>query len=235
MNLQPGCVALVIAALALAPAAEARKKKQAPAPASALDRYVSEATARTSAKQAGTPGSLFSPNARLSDLTRDLRASQVDDVVTILVLDKASAVATGTTATSRKSSANGSITALGGVTRAAGPLANLATLSGNQQIQGQGQTSRQTTISTTLSARVAEVLPNGNLVIEGRKDISINSERQWVSVRGVIRPIDLATDNSIASDRIVDLEIRVNGKGVVGDSVKRPFILYRILLGLLPF
>jgi flagellar L-ring protein precursor FlgH len=51
----------------------------------------------------------------------------------------------------------------------------------------------------------------------------------------VIRPTDLDPTNSVASDRIAQMEILVNGKGVVGDSVRRPFILYRILLGLLPF
>jgi flagellar L-ring protein precursor FlgH len=78
-------------------------------------------------------------------------------------------------------------------------------------------------------------LPNGNLVIQGRKEIAINSEKQVILVRGVIRPDDLSPVNSIPSDRVSRMEILVNGKGVVDDAVKRPFFLYRILLGLLPF
>ena len=54
-------------------------------------------------------------------------------------------------------------------------------------------------------------------------------------VRGVIRPEDLQSGNTIASDRVAMLDIKVNGKGVVGDSIRRPFILYRLLMGLLPF
>jgi flagellar L-ring protein precursor FlgH len=54
-------------------------------------------------------------------------------------------------------------------------------------------------------------------------------------VRGVVRPADIDPTNSVPSTRLGDLEIRVNGKGVVGDAIKRPFILFRILLGLLPF
>jgi flagellar L-ring protein precursor FlgH len=51
----------------------------------------------------------------------------------------------------------------------------------------------------------------------------------------VIRPSDLGPGNLVRSDRLAELEVRINGKGVVGDAVRRPFILYRILLGLLPF
>jgi len=79
------------------------------------------------------------------------------------------------------------------------------------------------------------VLPNGYLAVEGVKDIMVNSERQVVTVRGVIRPSDLSPANAVTSDRVAQLEVRVNGKGVVGDAVRRPFILYRILMGLLPF
>lgn len=182
-----------------------------------------------------SPGSVFSPSGRLVDSTRDLRASQVDDIVTILVTESASAVASGVTNTSRKSSAKNGITALAGTLAAGNPLGSLADLSSTQQIQGTGQTSRNMTISTRLSARVVEVTPNGTLVVEGVKDISVNSERQTISVRGMVRPSDLTTANTVLSTQVAGLQVKVNGKGVVGDAVKRPFALYRILLGLLPF
>jgi flagellar L-ring protein precursor FlgH len=79
------------------------------------------------------------------------------------------------------------------------------------------------------------VLPNGAMLVEAAKDIGINSERQAITVRGVVRPADIGRDNTVRSDRLAQLEVRVNGKGVVGDAIRRPFILYRILLGLLPF
>src|SRR5215469_7440141 len=85
-----------------------------------------------------SPGSLYIPGGRLAASTRDLRASDVGDIVTILVNDNASAVATGATNTSRKSSANSNITALAGPTGAR--LANLLGVTGAQQLQGQGQT-----------------------------------------------------------------------------------------------
>jgi len=171
----------------------------------------------------------------LADAARDLRASQVDDLVTILVAERASAVAKGATKSSRASSAKNSVSALGGLTKASGPLANLVGLGGESQLSGEGSTSRETVLSTTLSARVTHVLPNGALVVEGAKDVQVNSEHQVVVVRGVIRPEDLSPGNVVRSDRVALLEVRINGRGVVGDAVRRPFFLYRVLLGLLPF
>jgi flagellar L-ring protein FlgH len=212
------------------------KKPTFPVEGSAIDRYIEEAARRRGDSAAlASPGSLFISNGGLADLSADDRARHVDDMVTITVDDRASALNSAGTNTSRKSSAANSITALAGKLNPAGALANLATLSNNQQIQGTGQTTRTSSLTTTISARVTHVLPNGYLVVEGLKDISVNSERQTVVVRGIIRPLDLNALNTIASDRLADLEIHVNGKGVVGDAVKRPFILYRILLGLLPF
>ncbi len=82
---------------------------------------------------------------------------------------------------------------------------------------------------------MTHVLPNGYLVIEGTKRVQVSSENQVITVRGVVRPVDLDPTNSIASSRIAQMEIQVNGKGVIGDSIHRPNILYRILLGILPF
>ena len=210
----------------------AAPKKEAPP--SALDRYVKDSLDRAGTEARTTPGAIWSPASRLSDGVRDLRASQVDDIVTILVSERASASAKGTTKTARSGSVKGSVTGLAGVTRAAGPLANLASLNGDQQLDGEGTTSRETVLTTTLTARVTQVLPNGNLVLEGAKDLQVNSEHQFITVRGVIRPADLTPENAVRSDRLAQLELRVNGKGVVGDAVRRPFLLYRLLMGLLP-
>jgi flagellar L-ring protein precursor FlgH len=211
-------------------------KKDQPKQVSALDKYIQEASQPASAaSQIPANGSLWSPSARFSDLASDLRARRVDDIVTIVVQESASATSTGASKTSRASSAQANIAALGGVTRATGPLANLLNLGSTSTLDGEGATSRQTTLTTTVSARVTHVLLNGNLVVEGTKNVTINSENQIITIRGVIRPIDLDTTNSIQSARLAQMEVQVNGKGVVGDVVRRPNILYRILLGLLPF
>jgi flagellar L-ring protein precursor FlgH len=226
---------LVAGCLSLTARAAAPKKPKVGEP-SALDRYIHEATQHPAAPaDQASAGSLWSPASRLTDLATDVRAAHVDDLLTVLVAEQASAVAKGATQTARQSSVKASVSALGGITNKTGPWQNLADASTNTQLNGSGSTSRQTSLSTTLSARVTHVLPNGYLVLEGTKDVMVNSERQIVTVRGVVRPADLSPGNLIRSDQIAQMEIKVNGKGVIGDAIRRPFILYRILLGLLPF
>jgi len=213
----------------------AKKKPPANNQPPSLDQYVQQVTEKWRQTSTASPGSLFVPNGRLADAVRDVRASQVYDLVTIVVSDNTSAASTGTTNTQRKSSLAASITSLAGPKSPTGALANLANASNNTQLQGQGTTSRGTTLSATVTAEVVAVLPNGNLVVKGEKEISVNSERQVITVQGIVRPDDLSSANSVPSDRVARIQILVNGKGVVNDAVKRPFILYRLLMGLLPF
>lgn len=212
-------------------------KKDAEKP-SALDEYVKDAETRATEQGAAvTPGSAWSGYSTMMDLTRDLRASRVDDVVTVIVAESASATSTGNTSSSRKSSVNSSITGLPGIKSVAATtaLSNLAKMSSNTELAGQGATGRSTTLTTNMTARVVRVLPNGFLVIEGTKNVQINSEWQTVTVRGVVRPADLTFDNTVPSQRIGQMEVKLDGKGVVNDAIRRPNALYRLLLGLLPF
>ena len=226
---------LLILCVSGASAAAAKKAKKTSEPG-ALDRYIQEALAHPSSPPAQpSPGSLWSPASRLVELGSDVRASQVDALITIVVVESASAVAQGATKSQRTSALTSSVTSLAGKKSTAGALANLAGANTASSLDGQGTTSRSATLNTTLSARVTHVLPNGYLVVEGNKEVVVNSEHQMVTVRGVVRPTDLATNNSIQSDQIAQMEIKVDGKGVVNDAVRRPFILWRLIMGLLPF
>jgi flagellar L-ring protein precursor FlgH len=171
----------------------------------------------------------------LADLSTDLRARNVNDIVTIIVSEQASAVSSGVTKTQRSSSANAGITSAAGPLAVPGRLADLLTVNGNNQLNGQGTTSRITTLTTTITARVVDVLPNGFLVVEGSKTVLVNSENQVVTLRGVVRPYDLSRANTVLSESVAEMELKINGRGVVNDAVRRPNILYRILLGALPF
>ncbi len=182
---------------------------------------------------AQSPGSLFVPHGRLVDFGNDSDARQVGDLVTIIVNDTASALASGASTSSRKTSASSNITSLYGATSA--KLANLLGTAGDQELAGTGQTTRNMTITTTISARVIQVTPNGSLLVEGTKNIGVNSEKQTITLEGLIRPVDLTQANTIGSNQVANLSLQVNGKGVVGDAIRRPHFLYRLLLGLLPF
>lgn len=212
-----------------------QQQKKPPEP-SMLDKYVNSAMKDQAAPPPeAQPGALWSPNARLNDFASDPRASHPNDVVTIVVTEAVNAVAGGVSQTQRQTSATETIPQLFGLKSATGALTNMLSQSGNQQLNGQGTTSRTATLNATMTARVVSVLPGGMLLIEGSKNIQVNSEVQDISVRGVIRTADITTTNTIASIQIADMEIHVNGKGVVGDAVRRPNALYRFLLGLLPF
>jgi flagellar L-ring protein precursor FlgH len=228
------CLATVLA-LVLAAAPSTKKKKDKPAAKSPLDLYVEQAHQRAASQAQDDPGSLWTGASPFSDLGADVRARHVDDIVTILVAESASAVSTGQTKTSRASAANSSVTQLLKALPSTSKLANLLGASTNTSLDGEGTTSRETTLSATLTARVIDVLPNGYLVVEGTKAIDVNSEHQVVTVRGVVRPADLSNANVVQSSSVGELEVKIDGKGVVNDAVRRPNILYRILLGLLPF
>src|SRR6266849_2820122 len=154
------------------------RKNPKPEDVSQLDRYIDEAMSRQSPApvNGGSPGSLWNSSALLSDLVRDFRASRVDDLVTIQVTEKADASSTGDTKTSRQSNVKSNVASVFGAAALKHPLANLANLSTANALQGQGATTRQTALTTTLSARVTNVLPNGYLVVEGHKDTMMNSE-----------------------------------------------------------
>jgi flagellar L-ring protein precursor FlgH len=211
-----------------------KKKGKVPEP-SLLEQYIRSASAVAEKEPDASPGAIWTPGARLIDLGRDLRASQVDDVVTVVVSETVNAVATGVSTSQRSSSANASVSSLAGKKTAAGALANLAGLSGDQKLNGTGTTSRGATLNATLTARVVKVLPGGLLLIEGDKSLQVNSEQQVITVRGIVRTADISTSNTVPSTQVADLEVRVNGKGLVADAVRRPNILYRLLLGVLPF
>jgi flagellar L-ring protein precursor FlgH len=229
-------IAILLLISAVFVSAADKKKKPAAAEPSPLERYILDANKDfTSADAAPPPGSTWAPTALFSNLGTDVKASRVDDLVTIVVNETFSAVATGDVKTARNSTAQSAITAAGGITRATGPLANLLKTNTQTALQGQGETSRGAVLTANLSARVVQVLPNGYLVIEGTKRVQVSSENQVVTVRGVIRPVDIDLANNIPSNRIAQMEVLVNGKGVVNDSIKRPNFLYRLILGLLPF
>jgi len=210
------------------------KKLKKPPALSPLDQYLKSASA-SAGDQSAAPGAIWSASSLLDNLARDMRANRVDDLVTIVVTEIINAAATGASTTERASSANAGITALVGPKSGSGALANLLNQSGDQKLNGTGTTTRTTTLNAILSARVVKVLPGGLLYIEGSKDLQVNSEQQAIMVRGIIRITDITTNNTVGSTQIADMEIRLNGKGVVNDAIRRPNALYRLLLGLLPF
>jgi flagellar L-ring protein precursor FlgH len=106
--------------------------------------------------------------------------------------------------------------------------------SGKSEFTGKGDTTREGKIVGTITAMVVEVLPNGNLVLGSRKEITINNEKQIFVFRGVVRPEDISADNTVPSTKIADARVYYVGDGVIQDK-QSPGWLIRILDKVWPF
>jgi flagellar L-ring protein precursor FlgH len=178
---------------------------------------------------AHSEGSLFAGESRRSLLFVDPKARLINDVLTIRIVESASASGEATTGTGRESSLSARIESFFGVHP---EIATKAGMSNN--FDGSGTTSRKNSLTATLTAVVREVFPNGNLYIEGKKEVIINNERQYIIVTGIVRPEDIQSDNSIASNLIADARIEYSGRGVIAEK-QRPGWLGRVLDVVWPF
>jgi flagellar L-ring protein precursor FlgH len=207
--------------------------KNAHTDSAALTAYVDAARAEVR-KDPAPDGSLWVSRGRRSDLYRDPKAYDVNDIVTIRVLESTSAIASADAKASRESETFAGASAMFGLEGKIKELPNLVTSKGSNTYSGEGSTTRQTTLQTTLSARVVEVLPNGYLVVEGAREVRVNNENQTVYLNGVVRPEDISRDNIVLSSSVAQMTVRVQGKGVVSQPLK-PGWLQRIFFGVLPF
>lgn len=192
-------------------------------------------TARSLQVEDGTEdGSLWTSDAGWGDAFRDVKARRLGDLVTVRVLEATSAVHEATTESSRTSEMSHTIDNLGGLEKKVAELTNLLGADRSSTFTGDAATSRRSTLSTTLTARVVEVFPNRNLLIEANREVLINGERQIVTLRGVVRPADISNDNTVLSTRIAEMELEVTGRGLVARA-QEPGILFKILNGIWPF
>jgi flagellar L-ring protein precursor FlgH len=170
----------------------------------------------------------------------DHRAGGMGDLITVKIVEVSQASEKATTDTGRTSAVDYGIpNLLGQETRyvqnhpAINP-AHLITTNSTNNFSGSGETTRTGTVTATISAKVVEVFPNGNLAVEGKREIYVNNEKKEILLQGIVRPRDIASDNSVLSTQVADAKIMMTGIGVVGDK-QRPGWLSRILDGVWPF
>lgn len=172
-----------------------------------------------------TANSLWQPGAR--GFFRDQRATRVGDILRVNIDIADNAKFDNTTNSGRTTSDNVGVDALGGLETKIGKLipfagvstnpANLIDYNGQTQMNSTGKIDRKETVKTQVAAIVTQVLPNGNLAIEGTQEILVNYEVREVSIRGVIRPQDILSDNSINSTQIAQARIVYSGRGRISD------------------
>lgn len=168
--------------------------------------------------------SLWQPGSRA--FFRDQRAARVGDILRVNIKIKDKAELKNETEGRRDSQDQSSadellgfskklakLTPLGGVPNPA----NLVDISGNRNTKGTGSIKRDETIETQIAALITQVLPNGNLVIDGKQEMAVNYEVREVGVRGVVRPQDIKSDNSVDSTQIAEARITYGGRGQLMD------------------
>ncbi|MCB9728875.1 MAG: flagellar basal body L-ring protein FlgH [Deltaproteobacteria bacterium] len=177
---------------------------------------------------ATTPGSLFNPTHAVSFLATDHRAMRKGDIVTVRVSERADAQRGASTDLSRSSDTHMNISAFLGLMSKLGAILDngneLLSLGSGSTFRGEGSTSRTEKLEATVPALVREVLPNGNLFIEGHRVVLVNSEEHHFYISGLIRPVDIQQDNSVASYLIADAEIEFTGRGVVTEKLDPPWL-----------
>jgi len=187
------------------------------------------------------PNSLFSNDAR--GFFKDQRAHKVGDILTVLVTIDDSAQISNSTARQRSSTNEAGVggvlgSIFGGVGGGVPGLdvsadGSISTESGMGD-NGTGSVNRKETLETQVAAVVTQVLPNGNLVIEGRQEVRVNFEVRDLIVAGIVRPEDIHADNTIPSSKIAEARIAYGGRGQITD-VQQPRYGQQIADAILPF
>jgi len=209
---------LALAGVALTPlAARAQKQKDA------------KSTAASSAIASGqnTYEELFtkyldqarttpaSPSSWMAGLMGDPRARHVNDLVTIKVVESLTATGAADANVAKSSKSDVGLPA----SPVATALSKVLPASSDTKFTGSGGTTRAGTMSAIVTGRVTEVLPNGDMVIEGVREIQVNADRQVVVLTGVIRAVDVLPGNIVSSASIGQLRIQCLGKGLIKDSL----------------
>jgi len=229
-----GWLALVLLLAASAWAAQTKKEKRAnDAAAESLAQYIERVRATASFSPA--LGSIWTPQGRFSNLPADDKARNVNDTIIINVVEQTTAEGDASVKSARTFSASSSLSALGGVLKSSNALQNLFSPQSSSALNGAAQTSSDSSFTTSLAAQVVSVLPNGYLVVEAARHMEMNNQRQTLIVHGVVRPSDIAVDNSVLSYQIFNLEVQLIGKGVLSDGVRPPNKLVNAILKLVGF
>lgn len=180
-------------------------------------------------------GSLWRADGRNANLFSDYRAFREQDLVVVRIEENADARRSADTNISRETEISASLQAFLKTVAVTTPQVDLtAGLKSATGFSGDGRTARTEKLTATVPAVVKKVLPNGNLFIEGHRVVLVNNEEQHFYISGVVRPIDIAQDNSVRSSYVADAEIEFTGRGVLTDN-QRPGFFTRLWNFISPF
>jgi len=191
-------------------------------------------------QQVENDASLWQSNGPLSELFINNKARRVGDIVTIKIVESASATNKATTKTGRSSSLAGSIDGFFNMEKRypdSHPFFNpFSQIKGGLEtdFNGSGTTHRSGDLNAYITTKVIEVLQNGNLKILGTREVTVNSEKQLIELSGVVRQRDISPDNVILSTFVADAKIDYKGTGIINNN-QNPGWLARIVNVIWPF
>jgi flagellar L-ring protein precursor FlgH len=152
-------------------------------------------------------------------LFEDNKARHVGDLLTIVLVESTNASKKASTTTKKSTSLDtGTPTILGGGVTLHGKNLLNNSISSGSDFSGSGDSSQSNSLTGTVSVTVARVLPNGNLVVRGQKNVTINQGQEYLQISGIVRPEDISSDNQVASNLVADARITYAGRGAVADS-----------------
>lgn len=187
------------------------------------------------AVQPATDGAIYAAG-RETSFFEDPKARRKGDLITIRLQEATAASKSSSTDTEKETTVDLPGPTLGGraVTANGTPILDTS-IEGTRSFAGKGSSSQQNQLSGSITAVVVEVLPNGNLVIEGEKWLRLNQGDELVRVRGVVRPFDVLADNSVTSDRVADARISYAGRGALAAANKPGWLSRFFTSGWFPY
>jgi len=165
-----------------------------------------------------TDGAIYQAGQEMV-LFADLKARHVGDVLTIVLNELTNASKNAATTTSRTSAVTDTGPTLFGksITTKGVPILD-TTLTGSNTFDGQGTSSQGNSLVGSLTVTVVQVESNGNLIVQGDKTLKLNQGDEFIHISGVVRPADIASNNSVTSDKLADAHISYSGKGVLDNA-----------------
>ncbi len=179
-----------------------------------------------------TPGSIYA-SANNTTLFELKRARNVGDVLTILISEKTNATKKANSSANRAQTNDFGVTSLFGLPGKSFLGSSLSD-SSTHKFEGKGESNADNTFTGTITVTVIEVLPNGNLLVSGEKQIGLNQDTQFIRLSGVVDPSHIGFGNTLASAEVADARIEYRGTGTV-DSAQVMGWLSRFFLSFLPF
>jgi flagellar L-ring protein precursor FlgH len=181
-----------------------------------------------------TSGTIYQPARGLS-LFEDTKARRIGDTVTIRLAERTQASKSASTDAKKDSTIDTGMPILlgGNVTMNGDQILNNEWAT-TQKFGGEGNSSQSNRLDGNITVTVAEVYPNGNLLVRGEKWLTLNQGEEFVQISGIVRPVDIGPDNSVPSFKVADARITYSGTGTLADS-NRPGIIARFFMKLWPF